>query len=181
MKYIIIIGILGSIAVLLMGYLYYMGVFSKIEITEKEMGPYKVVFKEHIGDYKETGKIMDEIYHSLLDDGVETYKGFGIYYDDPKVVEKDKLRSIAGNIIEEKDYDKTDRLKNKYNIKTIDKTRSITTEFPFSNKMSVIFSLMKVYPELNKYIDSKGYKKGQVMEIYDVPNKKIIYLAEIKE
>lgn len=40
---------------------------------------------------------------------------------------------------------------------------------------------MKVYPEINKYIDSKGYKKGQVMEIYNVPNKKIIYLAEIKE
>ena len=181
MKYIIIIGILGLIAVLLMGYLYYMGFFNKIEITEKEMGPYKVVFKEHIGDYKETGKIMDEIYYSLLNGGVETYKGFVICYDDPKVVEKDKLRSIAGSIIEEKDYDKIDQLKDKYSIKTIDKTRSITTEFPFKNKMSVIFSLMKVYPELNKYIDSKGYKKGQVMEIYDIPNKKIIYLAEIKE
>jgi len=181
MKYIIIIGILGLIAVLLMGYLYYMGFFNKIEITEKEMGPYKVVFKEHIGDYKETGKIMDEIYYSLLDDDVETYKGFGIYYDDPKVVEKDKLRSIAGSIIEEKDYDKIDKLKDKSDIKTIDKTRSITTEFPFRNKMSVIFSLMKVYPELNKYIDSKGYKKGDVMEVYDVPNKKINYVAEIVE
>jgi hypothetical protein len=172
MKYIIIIGILGAIAVLLMFYLYYMGVFSKIEITEKEMGPYKVAFKEHIGDYKETGKIMDEIYHSLLDDGVETYKGFGLYYDDPKVVEKDKLRSIAGSIIEEKDYDKIDKLKAKYGIKIIDKTRIMTTEFPFKNKMSIMFGIMKVYPEINKYIDFKGYKKGQVMEIYDVTNKK---------
>jgi hypothetical protein len=181
MKYIIIIGVLGAIAVLLLFYLYYMGFFNKIEITEKEMGPYKVAFKEHIGDYKETGKIMDEIYHSLLDDGVETYKGFGIYYDDPKVVKKDKLRSIAGSIIEEKDYDKIDKLKDKYGIKTIDKTRSITTEFPFKNKMSIMFGIMKVYPELNKYIDSKGYKRGYVMEIYDVPNKKTIYVAEIKE
>jgi len=181
MKYIIIIVILGLIAVLLMGYLYYMGFFNKIEITEKEMGPYKVVFKEHIGDYKETGKIMDEIYYSLLNDGVETYKGFGIYYDNPKVVEKDKLRSIAGSMIEEKDYDKIDQLKDKYSIKTIDKTRSITTEFPFKNKMSIMFGIMKVYPKINKYIDSKGYKKGQVMEIYDVPNKKVIYVAEIKE
>jgi len=177
----IITGFLGLMAVLLISYFYYMGFFNKIEITEKEMGPYKVVFKEHIGDYKETGKIMDEIYYSLLDDDVETYKGFGIYYDDPKVVEKDKLRSIAGSIIEEKDYDKIDKLKDKSDIKTIDKTRSITTEFPFRNKMSVIFSLMKVYPELNKYIDSKGYKKGDVMEVYDVPNKKINYVAEIVE
>lgn len=124
-----------------MGYLYYMSFFNKIEITEKEMGPYKVVFKEHIGDYKETGKIMDEIYYSLLDDGVETYKGFGIYYDDPKVVEKDKLRSIAGSIIEEKDYDKIDQLKDKYNIKTIDKTRSITTEFPFRIRCPLCLAL----------------------------------------
>jgi hypothetical protein len=40
---------------------------------------------------------------------------------------------------------------------------------------------MKVYPEINKYIDSKGYKKGQVMEIYNVPNKKIIYLRHTCE
>lgn len=126
-----------------MGYLYYMSFFNKIEITEKEMGPYKVVFKEHIGDYKETGKIMDEIYYSLLDEGVETYKGFGIYYDDPKVVEKDKLRSIAGSIIEEKDYDKIDQLKDKYNIKTIDKTRSITTEFPFRIRCPLCLALWK--------------------------------------
>jgi DNA gyrase inhibitor GyrI len=118
-----------------------MSFFNKIEITEKEMGPYKVVFKEHIGDYKETGKIMDEIYYSLLDEGVETYKGFGIYYDDPKVVEKDKLRSIAGSIIEEKDYDKIDQLKDKYNIKTIDKTRSITTEFPFRIRCPLCLAL----------------------------------------
>lgn len=46
--------------------------------------------------------------------------------------------------------------------------------------MSVMFSVMKVYPALQKYISKKGFKEeGAVIEIYDIPNKKILYRKEI--
>jgi hypothetical protein len=39
---------------------------------------------------------------------------------------------------------------------------------------------MKVYPAIEKFVEENGYKKeGAVMEIYDVPNKKIVYRKEI--
>ena len=109
MKTFIIVVLVVAIGVII-GSLYYVGFFAKIQIEEREVGPFKVVYEEHIGDYRGTGKIMDEIYHSLLDDGIETYKGFGIYYDDPKTTEKDKLRSIAGCILEENDHLKISEL-----------------------------------------------------------------------
>jgi len=42
--------------------------------------------------------------------------------------------------------------------------------------MSIIMGIMKVYPALNKYISENNLsEEGFVMEIYDVPGKKIIY------
>ena len=39
---------------------------------------------------------------------------------------------------------------------------------------------MKVYPAMGTVIQKEGYsEKGAVMEIYDIPNKKIIYRKEI--
>ncbi len=172
---------IAVIVLLLIAYSYYMGAFKSIEITEEETGPFKVVFEEHIGDYKGTGEIMDRLYYSVLDEGIDTTKGFGIYYDDPKIVKKEELKSEAGVILEVKDYDKVSQLEGKYRIKTLNKKVRITTEFVYKNKASVFFGIMKVYPTIEKYIEEKGYKKGSVMEIYDIPNNKIIYLAEIKE
>jgi hypothetical protein len=45
--------------------------------------------------------------------------------------------------------------------------------------MSIIFSLIKVYPALNKYAEEHKLHGGTVMEIYDMPNKKIFYRQEI--
>ena len=40
---------------------------------------------------------------------------------------------------------------------------------------------MKVYPALNRYIRNYNLSEdGYVMEIYDVPNKRIIYRKEIR-
>ncbi|GAF71154.1 unnamed protein product, partial [marine sediment metagenome] len=109
------------------------------------------------------------LYYSLLEsDKTETFKGFGIYYDNPKKVEKSKLRSEAGCILEEKDIEKYSSLSEKYNIKIFPKKRYITTEFPFKGKLSVIFSIMKVYPALNKFTKQNGFnEESAVMEIYD--------------
>lgn len=159
-----------------------LGLFITINIKEKIMGPFELIYKEYIGPYKDTGKIQDEIYYSLLNkDNIETYKGFGIYYDDPKTTPDNKLRSKSGCILEEKDYDKKNRLQNNYNFMEIGKQKFMYAEFPCKSKFSIFMGMFKVYPKIEKYLEEKAYKKREVMEIYDVPNKKIIYLMPIEE
>ncbi len=175
--------ILGVILLLLLGivlFLNYIGFFSKIVIEEKEMGPFTLIYDEHKGDYKGTAKIQDDIYYSLLNDyKIETFKGFGIYYDDPKKVQTAELRSIAGCILEKSDYDKINLLKEKgFKVKEISKQNSIVVEFPFKNTFSIIAGIMKVYPQINKYIEENKLTKNEIMEIYDNPSKKIIYLMK---
>jgi hypothetical protein len=159
-------------------FLSYIGLFGKVTIEEKEMGPFVLVYEEHKGDYRGTAKIQDDIYNSLLKDyEIETFKGFGIYYDKPGEVPTDELRSIAGCILEESDYDKIDFLEEKeFNIREIPGQDSIVAEFPFKNKFSIFVGIMKVYPKIEDYIKEHNLANNEMMEIYDIPSKKIIYL-----
>ena len=170
------------ITVIVAFYTYYGG-FKKISISISESGGEVLIYEKIQGDYKQSGIVMDKIYNSLLkEDKIETFKGFGIYYDNPQKVEKKKLRSEAGCILEEKDIDKLSALEKKYTIRIFPKGKYIITEFPYKGKISIFFSIMKVYPALTNFSMKNGYvEDSAVMEIYDIPNNKIIYRKVIIE
>ncbi len=133
------------------------------------------------GDYSQTPALQDKIYNALLkDENIATTKGFGIYYDDPKKVEKAKLRSEVGCIVEGLDSTAVATLSAKYKVKTLPVTNCLVTEFPFKGKMSVLIGLLKVYPALEKYGKEHPMGDAPMMEIYDIPNKKITYRKELK-
>jgi hypothetical protein len=162
-------------------YAYYGG-FKKINFKIEEQGGEILVYEDMTGDYSQTPTVSDRVYYSLLnDEGIAATKGFGIYYDNPKMVEKSKLRSEIGCIIENADSATIADLANKYRVKTVPRKNYITTEFPFKGKLSVMFGLMKVYPTLEKYLQEHRYSDSPIMEIYDVTNKKILYRKEIIE
>jgi len=171
------------VTILLIGVISYYGGFKHVEVSVKEEGGELLVYEELTGAYKNSGKLMDKIYYKLLnEDKIATTKGFGIYYDDPGKVEESKLRSEAGCILEDKDTNKVHALKEKYNIRKCAVKKYIWAEFPYKGKASVIFSLMKVYPALKGYAKEHGYyEDGAVMEIYDIPNNRIVYRKDISK
>lgn len=175
----ITMGVITLLLIALVYFLFSAGFFANVTIEEKNVGPYTLVYEEFIGDYKNTPKIQDKIYYALLNDyKIETLKGFGIYYDNPKEVSRDKLRSEIGCILEEKDLARVEELKTKsFKIKEFPKTNAIVIEFPFNNQFSILAGIMKVYPKLEAYRKEKNYKPREVMEIYDVPSKKILYIS----
>ena len=171
---------IGILIIIFIFYAYYGG-FRKISITTSEEGGEYIVYEKVTGDYKLSGEAMDRVYYSLLNEhGIETTKGFGIYYDNPQKVEKSKLRSEAGCIIEEKDLEKLQDLPESFKTRQLPVKKYIVTEFPYKGKMSVMFSVMKVYPVLNKFAKENNFSEdGSVMEIYDIPDKRILYRKEI--
>lgn len=177
-----LIVILSLIGILLVIYSYFGG-FSKIDIQISEQGGETLVYEEITGDYKQSAVVMDKIYNDLIEkEDIETYRGFGIYYDNPKVVEIDKLRAEAGCILETNQLKHIAKLEEKYKIKTLPVTNCITTEFPFRGKMSVLLGILRVYPSLQKFAQSNQLDNlGEVVEIYDMPNKKIIYRQLLKQ
>jgi hypothetical protein len=177
----IILILVAAMVIFMVGFSAWWGAFKRIRLTVAEQGGETLVYQEMKGDYRQSGVVMDKVYYSLLNDyHMETYKGFGIYYDDPRKVETSQLRSEIGCIIEEADVRRLGELHGSFLIKTYPKTRVIVTEFPHKGKLSVFFGMMKVYPALNKYIRQHGYdEQGPVMEIYDIPGKRIVYRKEL--
>ncbi|MDR2727953.1 MAG: GyrI-like domain-containing protein [Chitinispirillales bacterium] len=183
MKFMKVFLIILAILVVLFIIIYaYYGGFKKISFKIENQGGEFVVYENLTGDYSQSPKISDRVYYTLLnDEKIATTKGIGIYYDNPKKVAKEKLRSEIGCIVENADSTTLTGLAEKYKVKTLHQNEFVVAEFPFKGKLSVLFGIMKVYPALDKFCKEQGYAESPITEIYDVPNKKIIYRKETKK
>jgi hypothetical protein len=158
----------------------YYGLFAKVAIVEQEVGDFWILYEKHVGDYREVGPVIDSIYSRLLgEDGITPSRGFGLYYDDPKKVKKENLRSIAGCILDKQDEDKIDYLQKNYRIKKFPASKSVIVVFPYKGIPSIVLGVVKVYPKLSEYLAHKKYSPVPVMEVYDRPNEKIVYVASV--
>ena len=153
------------------------GGFTSIRFEKAQTAGETVVYEEGRGDYRKSGELMDSIYQRLIEtESIETYRGFGIFYDNPKDVPVDKLRYEAGCILEEPSEVAVKRLESNFKVKTLEPRQCITAEIPYKGKPSVFLGTIKVYPALNRYIREHNLpEEGHVMEIYDVPAGKIVY------
>jgi hypothetical protein len=156
------------------------GLFNSVSISEKNVGPYLLVYKTHIGDYKSVGPIIGELNYDLRNNySIETTKGFGLYYDNPQEVDKAKLRSVVGCIVEGRSVEDLKKVSIKYGAKEYPSSRSVVAEFPYKGKMSILIGIFKVYPKLGSYIKKHKYPQTPIMELYDQPNKRIEYISSI--
>lgn len=158
---------------------WYIGFFKRLKIKDSEEGGFIVVGLEYTGRYSNTGKLMLNVEEKIKTSKITSNVGFGIYYDDPQVIQEDKCRSFIGHILEEKDYDKIPELISVgLKVDRIPKMKAVSTEFPLRNKMSYMIGPMKAYPAISKYMLKKGYRTSESMEIYDLKNKKISYMMK---
>lgn len=173
--------ILGSLVTILIAIFAWLGGFKQITVSTAVQGGETFFYKAVNGDYKQAGTVMDEVYALLKEKyDINTFKGCGLYYDNPEKVEVSKLRSEMGCIIENPDREKITEAPEGYAIKTLETKMYVVTEFPFKGMLSVFVSLMKVYPALNKYASDNNIKgNGYIMEMYDIPNGKILYRMEM--
>lgn len=173
MIYIVIVAI---VVIAILSIYAYFGGFNSIKVKTEVTGGEVIVYKEVKGNYKQTPDITNEIYYYLLNElGIETYKGIGVFYDNPKEVEEKKLRSESGCIIEARDIERLNSDKCKYKIQILPTDTVITAELLFKGTLSIFMGFIKVYPAIEKYAQTHNMGNGPIIEIYDVTNKKIIY------
>lgn len=178
----VLIGLAVIVIVVISVFAYY-GAFKSIKPEIKRCGGETLVFREVTGDYSQSGPVSKEVYETLKNDfAIETTKGFGIYYDNPKETPKEKMRSDVGCILDETVSDeKISELKKEFKIAVFPEDEYITAVFPFKNQMSVLFGVFKVYPAFEKFSVENGYPTdSDVMEIWDIPNKQTIYRKKLK-
>ncbi len=165
----------------LAAFLAYMGMFSKVTVSEKSMGPYTMVYEDYQGPYQETGKIFMKVYQQMKKEGINPTLGLGIYYDDPRKVDKSKLRCECGLVVPEADLAKVNDLKTRYQVKTIAQRQCLVAAFPLRNALSYSLGPMKGYPALMQAAQAKGYTMDMPYELDDMQGKMIYYVAPIKQ
>lgn len=154
----------------------YYGGFYNIKMRTERVGGEMIVYKMVTGGYKQTSSVTNEVYDYLFNEfKIETCKGIGIFYDNPKNVRKEDLRSGIGCIIEPEDLNKLDTTHCKYEIKQLPYSQSVVTEFPYRGVLLIFIGLSRVYPKPDKYAKMHNLPDTPVVEIYDIPNKQIIY------
>jgi len=152
------------------------GLFYKVQVTEGVTGPYTIVYVEQTGDYAKAAQAGNTVYQVLMAEyGINTTKGFGIYYDDPAKVAKDKLRSEIGCILEPSDSGKAKAI-TKFKVRTLEAKNSLIASHPFTNPFSIILGISKVYPEFSKKLGGQPSGYTYSMEIYDMPARTTTYL-----
>lgn len=178
----IIIIISATLVAILLAAYAYLGGFTKVKINVEKVGGEVVVYKEVTGDYKNTKTFCDEVYYHLLNDlSIETYKGFGIFYNDPsRTKDKSQLYSEVGCIVEAKDTALLANVNPAYKVKTLPVDDALTVERKHRGGLSILMGYIKVYPVIGKYAQENRLSDGPIMEIYDIPNMKIYYRKLIK-
>ena len=174
--------ILGTLVVVLLfvaaGLWIYYGGLTTIVFSNPEQGGEILVYKEVVGDYSNTGEITDEVYYFLLDSiGVETYSGFGIFYDDPEKVDRSKCRSEVGCVLEPEDINLIPEIEKHFKVKFFPVGQYTSTNFPYKGALSVLVGMWKVYPAIKILKEEKNqlYKEGPFMEIYNMRDSVITY------
>lgn len=156
--WLIVAAVFGIILVILVGIGLYVGVFSSVEISEGIKGPYNFVFVSVKGPYQLVGEKINQVESLLRENNVIYDFTAARYYDDPKLVPKEKLRSDAGAIV-------------KNGTQTIDplKYEQIPERFVVIAKIKAhpAIAPFKIYPEIRNYIERNNYDViGPSFEIY---------------
>lgn len=170
----IFLGIFIMLAV--SGYAYFGG-FIQVNCKIKSYCSEAIIAANINSNHHNNRRFIEEIFDLLSNGyGIISCKEYGIYGD-----YFNKKKSYEwGCIFEVKDSIKELQLNEEFNFRKINQKSYIVAEFPYKSKISIFFGIFKVYPALQKFSESNGYTKdGEIMEIYDMQNKKIQYRREI--
>lgn len=176
----VILLVAAAIMFVVSALLAYYGAFAPVVVQQHHMGPLWLVCEKHVGDYAQVKGPMDKVYARLRQRGVETTRGFGLYFDNPQEVSKERLRSLVGCILESDDLGLIDSLRGEFTVLQYPGARSLQVSFPFKGGVSVMVGMLRVYPMLSKYIKDNGLRFVPMMEIYDVPHQEIRYVASVE-
>jgi len=172
------------IVIVLLGFLttWWLGLYTNVAVIDKQSGSYILVGEQFVGDYAKVGETMMNVDKKLKAAGINCHKGFGIYYDNPKVTPREKCRSFLGDVLEDRYFPRIEEIKSLgLKVDTVRQKQALIAEFPMRSRLSYFIGPMKVYPVMQKFADQNHYKYSLAMELYDVPLKKIFYIMQYEK
>jgi hypothetical protein len=156
---------------------WYAGMFDRLEMTREPRGPFNLVYREYRGSYRGIRVVMNNVYLYVRDSlRLSTDRGFAVFYDNPQVGNPDSLRSISGIIV-----DSTAAVGLPYKSGVFDRTDAVVGRFRLRSFFSYTTGGHKFYSTLQRFLaERKIEQTGPVVEIYDMAERIIFYIAPVQ-
>ncbi len=161
----------------LIGYLaFYLGAFKPVVIDMGEFGPFHLVYKKHVGAYHKIVPVIEDVERWVKSQNEPCKLSFGEYFDDPKSVEQERLRSNGGCIVS------TPMAQLAPDIEQKDLAKQFFIRAQFDGSPAI--GPYKVYLKANDLMAEKGLiPNGPVYEVYEIlPDQKMktVYYFSVK-
>ncbi len=159
-KIVVLIGIVLVAAVVLA--LWLTGVLQRVEVTAEDMGPFTVVSLDHKGSYRTIVEEITRVEKMLQEKNIRVRSGFGEYYDDPRQVKTEDLRSAGGAVLEETGGP-APAVSAPFTVRTIGRRSYASASFTGSPAVGALV----VYPKIGEWMkDTGNVPDGPAIEIY---------------
>ncbi|PLX15025.1 MAG: hypothetical protein C0599_17715 [Salinivirgaceae bacterium] len=159
-----------------MGVMMYHRILKKVHVKQGPFRKLNFVYNFHQGDYQKNMLILEEVMEKIKNKGLPVVSPVTIYYDNPRKTKRKELRSEIGFIVPDSVTQPIEGLE----FKQIDNQEYIYTAFPYVSRFSIMIGAMKVYPAFTKYLKKHNLEEREIIEIYEMQNKNIIYLMPVK-
>ncbi len=161
-----------------LGILLYHKMFKKIIVKEGAFRPLNFAYTFHKGDYQKNMLILEDVMKALQEASIPVVSPATIYYDNPRKTKRFELRSDVGFIVPDSvTHIEADNIQ----LKAISHKKYIYSAFPYKSRFSIMIGAMRVYPAFKKRLKKLGKPEREMIEIYEIQNKTIIYLMPIED
>ncbi|ESN99758.1 hypothetical protein HELRODRAFT_113546 [Helobdella robusta] len=183
----LVVGIL-LLVILLLGTIFFLVLYAgllynvEVGVGEPPVQNFVGFYKSGTGAYRNSSAVFTEACSIA-----PTLSTFGVFYDDPKLIEESKLRWISGsvvpkNLMEDGKYEEEmDKLtQNGFKMFEFPSVSSVVkADFPFNTDLSVIIGAYRVYPKLSHFVQEHKLKAFPYIEFYK--SGKIHYYAPLEK
>ncbi len=167
-----LISLIGFL-VALVGFVFYMGIFSSFQISEKNVGMSDISVKQYSDNNIYTDNYMDDMYLSaVIEEGIVTQRGVGSYNYHISAPPKEEI------IDEDTSIKRTSEIG--FNKKSIADIKSLPKPLPANDRFEISLEKANAYPALKVYLEANNLPDTmRVMKIYDNNNKKTVYILSV--
>lgn len=158
--------VLSSVVVFIATVFFRLGAHKDVIITTEELQPLGVLWTKHIGPYHEVNSSILKVEEWARSQNIPCTRTFGVYLDDPAVVDEVRLRSEVGCVLDGiSSLILAESLPEWLQLKSLDEGKYVVAKFGGAPSIGPF----KVYPKVNDYIEEHRLQKaGAPIEIYRI-------------
>lgn len=158
------------------GIMMYHKILKKVVVKQGPFRNLNFIYAYHKGDYQKNMLILEDVLTKLKNSDIPVVSPATIYYDNPRKTKRKELRSEIGFIVPDSVIEGVEDLE----FKRIAHAEYIYSAFPYVSRFSIMIGAMKVFPAFKKHLKKNGLEEKEIIEIYEMQNKNIIYLMPTK-